>query len=335
MADLAPVVVGIVMMAMIAYVVTGGADFGGGVLELFARGPRATAQVRALHDAIAPIWEANHVWLILVVVLLFACFPVAFAAIMVALHVPLTVMLIGIVLRGAAFVFQSYAAGDHTVERLSGRLFRITSAVTPLALGVVAGAVAGGRIRVDPATDLVTSDPAQPWCEPFPLLVGLMTLGLCTQLAAVYMTIETRGELREDFRRRAIISAVLVGAIGWPAAWVAYHDAPCIGQPLLASWWSVPFHATTGGVAVACIVALVARHFQVARVLAIAQAALILIGWGLAQYPLVLAPDLTVEHCAAPRAVLLSTLVVLGSGSVLLVPAFVWLYRVFKTAEPS
>src|SRR5262245_65815339 len=141
MPDLPQVVVGVVMIAMVAYVCSGGADFGGGVWELFARGPRRREQVHALRDAIAPIWEADHVWLILVVVLLFVCFPVAFAAIIVALHIPVTLMLVGIVLRGAAFVFQSYAAGDHAIEHLSVRLFRIASAITPMALGVVAGAV--------------------------------------------------------------------------------------------------------------------------------------------------------------------------------------------------
>ena len=334
MPELAQIVVGVVMVAMIAYVCSGGADFGGGVWELFARGPRRRQQIHALRDAIAPIWEANHVWLILVVVLLFVCFPVAFAAIMVALHVPVTVMLVGIVLRGATFVFQSYAAGDRAVERVSVRLFRIASAVTPMALGVVAGAVAGGRIRVDNGTGLVTSGVVRPWLEPFPLLVGLMTLALCTYLAAVYMTLETEHELQEDFRRKAMAAGVVVGAIAPTAAWVAWHDAPVIGEPLLGSAWSLPFHVVTGVVAIAALWAVGRRHFQIARVLAIAQTALVLMGWGFAQYPLVLAPDLSIEHCAAPHAVLLATLVVLGAGSVVLVPAFVWLYRVFKTHEP-
>ena len=116
MPDLPQLLVAVVLVAMIAYVASGGADFGSGVWELFARGPRAEQQVRALREAIAPIWEANHVWLILVVVLLFVCFPMAFSAIMIALHIPVTLLLVVIVLRGAAFVFQSYAAGDHAIE---------------------------------------------------------------------------------------------------------------------------------------------------------------------------------------------------------------------------
>jgi cytochrome d ubiquinol oxidase subunit II len=329
--DPADVVAGVLLLAMIAYLASGGADFGGGVWELFARGPRANQQVRALRAAIAPIWEANHVWLVLVVVLLFVCFPTAFAAIMVALHVPVTLLLIGIVLRGAAFAFQSYAAGDQAVERHSVRWFRIGSAVTPLMLGVVAGAVAAGELRVDPVTGAVVTDFVSAWLRPFPLLVGVLTLCLCAFLAAVYMTVETDGELREDFRARALGAGAVAGAVALAGVFVARSTAPVIGTPLLSAPWALPFHAVTAVVATTALAALAARRFQLARVLAVAQTGLILVGWALAQYPAVVAPDLTIEACAAPRAVLVATLVVLGGGTVILLPAFVWLYRVFKT----
>jgi cytochrome bd ubiquinol oxidase subunit II len=317
------------LVTMIAYLVSGGAEFGGGVWELFARGPRKHQQVQALRAAIAPIWEANHVWLILGVVLLFVCFPGAFAAIMVALHLPVALMLAGIVLRGAAFAFQSYSAGDEAVERVSVRVFRIASAVTPMALGVVAGAVAGGYVRVDPATGAVAMG-VHPWLQPFPLLVGLMTLALCAYLAAVYMTRETEGPLQDDFRVRALVAWAAVGAAALPAALVARATAPVIGVPLLGSNWSVPFHAATALVAFGAFFALWRRHFRTARVLAVTQTTLILIGWGLAQYPCIVAPDLTIANCVAPAPVLVMTLTVLGIGTVLLAPALWWLYRVFK-----
>lgn len=330
MTDPVHLVGGAVLVAMIAYVASGGADFGSGVWELFARGPRGPQQVEALRRAIAPIWEANHVWLILVVVLLFVCFPPAFAAIMVALHAPVTVMLFGIVLRGAAFVFQAYAAGDRVLERHSVRLFRAASAVTPVMLGVVAGAVAGGGIRVDAATGAVRQAAQPPWLAPFPLLVGAMTLGLCVFLAAVYMTVETEGDLQEDFRARALASGVAVGMVALPTALIAHADAPAIGVPLLDSAWSLPFHVATGLVAAGALLAIARRRYRPARALAILQVALILTGWALAQFPFVLAPDLDAAAVAAPRQVLVTTLAVLGAGTVLLVPAFVWLYRVFK-----
>ena len=334
MLDPAHLAGGVLLLAMIAYVVTGGADFGGGVWELFARGPRGSEQVQALRTAIAPIWEANHVWLILVVVLLFVCFPTAFAAIMVALHVPVTLLLVGIVLRGAGFVFHAYAAGDRAVERHAVSWFRAASAIAPLMLGIVAGAIAAGQIRVNATTGAVTMLPGSAWLQPFPLLVGGMTLGLCTFLAAVYMTVETEGALQEDFRRRALLAGITVGLVALPAALVAEASAPMLGTPLLHSTWSMPFHVGTGLVAVGALAAIVRRHFRLARSLAIGQTALILIGWGMAQYPHVLAPDLDLTTAAAPRPVLVATLLVLGIGTLLLVPAFAWLYRVFKGTRP-
>lgn len=331
MPEPAVLVAAVLLLAMIVYLVTGGADFGGGVLELFARGPRAARQVHALRHAIAPIWEANHVWLILVVVLLFVCFPMGFAAIMVALHTPVTLLLVGITLRGAAFVFQSYSAGDRRVARAAVRVFRIASAVTPFLLGTIAGAVAAGEIRVDAATGTVLPATGNPWLQPFPLLVGAMTWMLSVYLAAVYMTNETNGALREDFRRRALAAGLGVGAVAIPAAFVAWRDAPLLGRPLLASAWSLPFHVLTGAVAVGALLALLRRRFAMARGLAILHAALLLLGWGFAQFPALLAPDLDVHAAAAPAIVLQTTLTVLGLGTLVLLPAFVWLFRVFKS----
>lgn len=332
MPDAAHLVALALLLSMVAYIVTGGADFGGGVWELFARGPRRQQQVAALRHAIAPIWEANHVWLILIVVLLFVCFPAAFAAIMVALHVPVTLLLFGIVLRGAAFAFQAYAQGDAAVERHAVRWFRAGSVVTPCMLGITAGAVAAGDIRVDLATGAVTTDFVSSWLAPFPFLVGLMTLLLCAFLAAVYMTIETAGALQQDFRRRALLAGTGVGVLALPSALVALNAAPAIGVPLLTSAWALPFHAGTGLIAIAALWALWQQRFQLARALAVAQTALILSGWAMAQYPFVLAPDLSIERAAAAPAVLTTTLVVLAGGTVVLVPALLWLYRVFKSA---
>ena len=136
MLEPAQLVAGVVMVAMVAYIVTGGADFGGGVWDLFAGGPTAARQRDVIAHALGPIWEANHVWLVLVVVLLFVCFPLAFAAIATALHVPLALMLVGIVLRGSAFTFRTYDRDDAHSRRLWGRTFAIASVITPVMLGV-------------------------------------------------------------------------------------------------------------------------------------------------------------------------------------------------------
>jgi cytochrome d ubiquinol oxidase subunit II len=330
MVDLPLVVAAVLLVAMTVYVVSGGADFGAGIWEIFARGPRANEQKKSLREAIAPIWEANHVWLIIVVVLLFACFPRAFGAIMTALHIPLTVLLIGIVLRGAGFAFQSHPAGVDHVENASIRAFVAASAISPLMLGVCAGAVAGGNLRVDPLTGSVRTDYLSEWLAPFPFAVGAMLLALCAYLAAIYMTVETSGALREDFRRRALAAGVAVGACALLAGFLARFEAPAIGEPLFSSNWALPFHTVTGVAALGALGALATRRFRLARLLAVLQTSLIILGWGLAQYPYLITPDLTIQNAAASDDVLRVILTILVCGSIVLVPSFWWLYRVFK-----
>src|SRR5437764_5309144 len=134
----------VMVVSLNAYVLTGGADFGGGVWDLLASGPRRAAQRELIASQIGPIWEANHVWLILVVVVLFTAFPAAFATLGVVLHVPLSLLLIGIVLRGSSFVFRSYGARDDATQQRWGRVFAMASVITPILLGIVVGAVASG-----------------------------------------------------------------------------------------------------------------------------------------------------------------------------------------------
>src|SRR5512145_994232 len=138
---------GAMMVSLTFYALLGGADFGGGVWDMFASGSRKRAQRELIAEAIGPVWEANHVWLILVVVLLFTAFPPAFAAMATALHIPLTLMLIGVVLRGSAFTFRSYDRRTDDVQRRWGRVFSMTSLITPILLGVTVGSVSSGRIR--------------------------------------------------------------------------------------------------------------------------------------------------------------------------------------------
>ncbi len=327
--SLSLIVAGVVVVALIAYIVTGGADFGGGILELFARGPHADRQRKALHEAIAPIWEANHVWLIVALVLLFVAFPKAFAAILTALHIPLSLMLVGIVLRGSAFAFRSYAAGDDAIEAGSAKVFSVASVATPVMLGVVAGAVASGTLEIGP-NGVVQTDFISAWLAPFPFAIGLFTLAICTFLAAVYMTVETDGELAEEFRFSALVSAVAVGATALASIVLSREGAPVIWQGLTSHSWSVPFHVLTGVFAAGTIASLWHRRFQLARGLAVVQTALIVVGWAMAQYPHVVYPDLTIASTAAPDSVLLPVVIALGAGFVVLIPSFYYLYRVFK-----
>lgn len=322
---------GVMMTALTLYALGAGADFGGGVWDLFASGSSAPRQRETIAHAIAPIWEANHVWLILVVVILFACFPTVFAAIGTTLHIPLTVMLIGIVLRGSAFVFRAYGSASDGAQRRWGRVFAIASLITPVMLGVSVGGVASGRIRLDPASGRVVPDFFGAWLAPFPFAIGGFTLALFAYLAAVYLTLETTDqELRALFRRRALAAALAVGAMALLCFLLSARGAPLIRAGLARRAWSLPFQLLTGAVALGAIVALLQSRFAWARAFAIAQVALILWGWGLAQYPFLIEPDFTIASAAGPRSVLVPVLIALAAGSLVLFPALAWLYRVFK-----
>jgi cytochrome d ubiquinol oxidase subunit II len=320
---------GAIGAALALYFLFGGADFGGGVWDLLARGPRAAAQRRAIATAIGPVWEANHVWLILVIVLLFTGFPPAFAAISVALHVPLTLFLIGVVLRGSAFAFRALDMSGDPGQRRFGLVFSMASTIAPVLLGAVVGALVSGRIRV--ADGVVTSGFFAAWLAPFPLAVGLFALALCALLAATYLTVETTdAALREDFRRRALGAAVAVGVAALLAFVLAGHGAPRVREALAARRWSWPFHALTGAAAITTIAALATRRFRLARAAVAAQTVLILLGWALAQYPYLVVPDVTVAAAAASPRTQRLLLIILAAGLPVLLPSLWLLFRVFK-----
>ena len=233
------VIAGIIVLALDAYVLTGGADYGGGVWDLLASGDRRREPRELIAQSIAPIWEANHVWLIVAVVMLFTAFPAAFGMLGIVLHVPLTLLLIGIVMRGSAFVFRSYWSGDRAQARRWGISFAIASLLTPVLLGTVIGAVASGAVgaaseRIGRAgfADVFV----WPWLAPFPIAVGLFALALFAFLAAVYLTIEAREpELREDFRRRALGAAAAVFALAGVALGLSTRAAPRVTLELLVT----------------------------------------------------------------------------------------------------
>jgi cytochrome d ubiquinol oxidase subunit II len=343
-ADLGPaeLVAGCALLALTAYVLLGGADFGGGVWDLLAAGPRKKQQRALIAEAIGPIWEANHVWLILVVVVLFTGFPAAFARLGIMLHIPLSLMLIGIVLRGSAFTFRSHYGPGHGEESGEatrttqhwGRVFAIASAGTPLLLGVCVGALASGALTAPGRAGFVATFVA-PWLRPFGVGVGVLTLALFAFLAAVYLTVEAREPaLREDFRRRALGAAVAVFVAAFGSLGVALLGAPLTGRALTTGPWAPALHAATGLAAVIAVWALWRRHYRLARVAAAGQVSLILWGWALAQYPYLIPPDLTIRGAAAPRITLVLVLWALVAGGLVLFPSLIYLLRVFKR-EPT
>ena len=294
-----------------------GADFGGGIWDLVARGERRAAQRAALAKAIGPVWEANHVWLIFLVVLLFTCFPAAYAALSVALFWPLHLVLIGIVLRGAAFVFRAYAAGSDVTRDAWGRVFGASSAMTPILLGMCLGA-------------LSTGDPYR-WYDPFPVATGVLALLICAYLAAVYLAWESHdAQLRDDFRRRALAIWWIAGVASIAVLFLARSEAARLWSGLTSSPGD-PCSSRVGSVlAPISFAALRAGRFSLARYSCVAQIVALLAGWAAAQWPYLIYPDVTVANAAAPASTLALTAWTLPFGFAALLPSLWFLFRVFK-----
>lgn len=325
-------VAGLMLLALILYALLGGADYGGGALDMLASGPRAKEQRELIATAIGPVWEANHVWLIYVIVVLFTAFPPAFAALSTALHIPLTLMLIGIVLRGCAFTFRHYDAETDTVQRRWGRIFAMASVGTPIMLGICIGAISTGRIRVE--NGIVTSGFMRPWLEPFSLAVGLFALALFTFLAAVYLTVEAEEEaLREDFRRRALGAACAVGLMAGLVFLFSGEAAPGMRAGLSARAWAWPLHLGTGLFALGAFTTLWTRKYVLARFFAAGQVILILLGWALALLPYLVPPDIRLENAHAPMITLRLVIQATLGGAILLLPSLIYLFRIFKSKQ--
>lgn len=324
----ADLLAGVILVALVLYALLGGADFGGGIWDLLASGPRRHEQRALIERAIGPIWEANHVWLILVVVVLFTGFPAAFAAISISLFVPLLLLLLGIVLRGAAFTFRAYDRPDGRAKAVWGLAFSASSTLAPLVLGAIVGSLASGGLRAE-----LRADPLA-WDSPFPLAVGVLTAALFAYLAAAYLAVEASGPLRDDFRRRAMAAGVAAALLAIVAAGLSAREAPVVFAGLTRRAWSLPLVAVTALAAAVAFGALRAGRVVLARAAAVAEVALIIVGWGAAQYPYLDVPDLTLAAASAPRQVQVALLWALAAGAVFLFPALYLLFRTFKGERP-
>jgi len=318
----------------VLYALFGGADFGGGVWDLFASGPRKAEQRALIARALGPVWEVNHVWLIVGLVLLFSSFPRAFSALTVALHVPLTLLLLGIVFRGTAFTFRTYDARGDKFQKRWGLVFSVASVISPLLLGMCVGAVVSGRIRMEGR--VVVSGFFETWLTPFALATGVLALSLFAFLAAVYLTAEADTEpLREDFRRRALGSGGAVFAAALGVLLLAREGAPRIWGGLLHEPFALALHSVTAVTAMAAFALLWRRRYRLARIAAAAQVGFIVLGWAVSQYPYLVVPDITLQSAAASPSVLRLLLVALAVGLITVVPSLVLLLRVFRPQAGS
>jgi cytochrome d ubiquinol oxidase subunit II len=317
----------VLWLAVTAYALLAGADFGAGFWDLLAGGARRGASQRSLIEhSIGPVWEANHVWLIFVLVIMWTAFPPLFAAISSTLYIPLTLIALGVIARGSAFAFRKVVT-ELWQRRVFGATFAFSSVVTPFFLGAVAGGVAAGRVPPGVGRgDSVTS-----WTGPVSILAGGFAVAVCAYLAAVYLTADARrsgdAELTELFRRRALATGVVAGGLAAAGLVVVHADAPRIFHGLDGR--ALPLLVLSIVAGLASMVLLVRRRFTAVRVSAALAVAAVLWGWAIAQYPRLL-PGLTVQQAAAPHATLAVTTGCVAVGMALLVPSLGWLFVLFQ-----
>jgi cytochrome d ubiquinol oxidase subunit II len=327
---LATICAALIWFALIAYAVLGGADFGGGVWDLLARGPRAEKERAAIANALGPVWEANNVWLIFVIVLTWTAFPIVYAAVSTALFIPLTLALVGIVFRGAAFGFRSAYGRRIGAAQAWGYVFSSASVITPFLLGMVAGAIAGGDIRV--RGQEVIANYWTTWTTPFAFACGAFALGLCSVLAATYLTAEaqTNGDrqMLGVFLPRAILAGAVTAALGAIAALLARSEEPLLWDGLVGKALPLSLGAILVGLATAS--ALILGRYRLARILVAAETALIIGAWGVAQYPYMVVPDLTVQNAASPASTLSLAIISSLLGMLILLPSLWYLFVIFK-----
>ena len=329
----AEVVAAILWLSLTAYAVLAGADFGGGVWDLFASGERADAQRAAVAEAMGPVWEANHVWLIFMIVGLFTAFPVTFGVLGLALYFPFSIALFGIVFRGASFAFRAH--GKSAVGPLSpwGVVFGVASLVTPIFLGTAAAAVASGSIRASHGE--LSSGFLDGWTSLLAIVIGLFALAMCAYLAATYLMVENelRPELLADFRHRAIAAALVSGLLALVALPIAAFEGPRLLQSLTGRGLPLFVLALLNGPL--ALWAVWRSRPRIARGAVIAQVVLVLWAWAVGQWPYLVPPDLTISATAAPPETLTAFLFVIGIGGLLLIPSLWLLFRVFKASNPQ
>ena len=312
----------VLFAGLVAYAVLGGADFGSGVWDLTAGGDRRGAPTRALVDhAIGPVWEANHVWLIFVLVLLWGGFPSAFTTLMQEAGPPLWFAAFGIALRGSAFAFRKVSP-TLSWARAAGITFAVSSLVTPFFLGAVAGLVASGRIGTGRAGGWA-------WLNPTSVVGGVLAVATCTFLAGVFLAAEADAlgldRLRDELRTKSLIGGVITGLIALSAIPVLAADSPTLVDGLTGR--GAPVVVASGIAGLATLEALRRGRLRAARPLATLAVIAVVSGWGVAQYPWMLVDAVEIDDAAGARSSLVALLVASGLGLCLVLPAVAWLLR--------
>jgi cytochrome bd ubiquinol oxidase subunit II len=315
----------ILFVVLAAYALFGGADFGGGIWDLLAGGPDRGAAPRQLVDeSITPVWEANHVWLVFALVLLWTAFPPAFAAIMTALFVPLSLSLLGIVLRGVGFAFR-HTAERLRMQQLTGALFAAASLITPFFMGTVVGAVATGQVPVHPTGNVLAA-----WTSPTAILTGFLFVAACGYVSAVFLVLEAHQRGREDLTRYFSLRATAAGAATGALAGGTFAElsvsAPYVFTRLTGVALPLAAISVAAGIAVLGMLWLRWHHALGLRLTAAIAVAAVVWGWGVAQYPYLFPTSLRLAAGSAPTASLVAEFIVAGLAVLLVGPGFAVLY---------
>jgi cytochrome bd ubiquinol oxidase subunit II len=305
------------------YALFGGADFGAGLWDLIAGDAEKGERPRALiQRSLTPVWEANHVWLIFILVVLWTAFPEAFGALMSTLYVPIALAAVGIVLRGSGFAFRK-SLESLQARRAMGAAFALSSVLTPFFMGTVVGAVAAGNVPASGDGDAFSS-----WLAPLPLLTGALFVASGAYLAAVYLVSDARrggaADLEDYFARRALVAALVTGAFALAGIFALHSDARYIFDRLTSEGLPLVIVSALCGLGVLGLLAR-GRHRGL-RPLAVGAVVAVIWGWGVAQFPYLLPTSLTISQSAAPGATLDAVLIVFVIAALIVLPALGLLY---------
>jgi cytochrome d ubiquinol oxidase subunit II len=320
----ADAVAGVLWIGATLYAVFGGADFGAGLWALIAGSGERGQRARGLIDwAIGPVWEANHVWLIFVLVVLWTAFSIAFESVMSTLFIPLSLAALGIVLRGSGFAFHKIARRGR-YRRFAERLFGLSSLLTPFFMGTVVGAIASGRVPVgNAAGDAVTS-----WLNGVSILTGALFVATGAYLSAVFLVSDARRAGEEDMERyfatRALVAAVAAGALAVAGLFVYRADARYIYDGLTGD--ALPLVIVSALCGLGVVLLLWRGRRRGTRPLAVGAVVAVIWGWGVAQHPYLLPKSLTISQGAADNETLTAVLIVFGVAVVVVLPALGFLY---------
>ena len=305
------------------YAVFGGADFGAGFWDLIAGDAKKGERPRALiQRVLTPVWEANHVWLIFILVVLWTAFPDAFGAVMTTLYVPLTLAALGIVLRGSGFAFRKSIRSLES-QRAMGATFALSSLVTPFFMGTVVGAIASGNVPAEGA-----GDPFASWIAPLPLVIGALFVASGAYLAAIFLVVDARRakmpDLERYFARRAVAAALVAGAFALAGIFAVHSDARYVYDGLTSDALPLVILSALCGMGALALLARGARRGL--RPLAVGAVVSVIWGWGVAQFPYLLPTSLKISESAAPHETLGVVMVVFVAAAVIVLPALALLY---------